>query len=524
MCTRYRFLLQAVRKEGRRLMVRKLCLISICSAIACLVVLGTAISASAQPTLSFQYVIPQFTGNAGSELILSNLSGVLASVEVTFRNSAQAADAFITVAPGTQQRLTAASFALSSFQGSVIVKSSSPLYVLAKLSAAGGFETVAPAASSDSLIVPFSQGTTGDMMVTVFNGDSSQASAVFLPVAADGSVLGEVAVTIPALGTVTQDIAAVFPQPGFGPSHDISHVVIRVPTSVLGPKHNVFVQAEMLSFSDPAEGILIPRADFSAVTAVPASAGVLSGTIPFFVQGGDYVTELQFINTSSTAGAVTVTAFGLDGNIVPGTAAQTIAVPANGAFRRSVQDIFSLSSGINTGSIVFQSTTPVVSAEAIASVSQSGFVVIPAGPAPATNFVFSIRDFNPQFFIGMAFLNPSGSTANVTLRYMSDGGSAISSTSLTVGPSMETARVLTDLMPEALTAGFIHVSSDVPIIMTALENAVDNSSFGALPAMHSQPDYTPPNPTRFLISGAVRHNGVPFPGATAQLSGCHLSR
>ena len=68
------------------------------------------------------------------------------------------------------------------------------------------------------------------------------------------------------------------------------------------------------------------------------------------------------------------------------------------------------------GSIAFQSTTPVVSVEAIASVSQGGFVVVPAGPAPATNFVYSIRDFDPQLFTGLTFLNPGGSPANVTLR------------------------------------------------------------------------------------------------------------
>src|SRR5438045_3730877 len=121
-------------------MVRKLSLISICSAIACLAITAMAISASAQTSLSFQYVIPRFSSNAGSELIISNLSGVLASLEVTFRDSGQtpAADTFTTIAPGTQRRLTAASFALSSFQGTVIVNSSTPLSVLAKLAAAGG--------------------------------------------------------------------------------------------------------------------------------------------------------------------------------------------------------------------------------------------------------------------------------------------------------------------------------------------------------------------------------------------------
>src|SRR5204863_1858362 len=128
---------------------------------------------------------------------------------------------------------------------------------------------------------------------------------------------------------------------------------------------------------------------------------------------------------------VTATALGFDGNAVPGTAATSVVVPANGAVRHSVRTIFNLGEGTIVGSVVFQSTAPVIAAEAIASVSQSGFVVLPVGPQRNTNFVFSVPDSNLQSFLGLALLNPSTSTANLTVQEISDAGAAISSTTLT---------------------------------------------------------------------------------------------
>src|SRR5438067_11515786 len=128
-------------------MFRRFCLVSLCSVIAWVALLATAIPVLPQSTPTFQYVIPRFSSNAGSELVLSNLSGVLASPEVAFRDTAHGigVGAFISIAPGTQQRLSAASFALSSFEGSVVVTSAVPLTVTSTLSAAVGFETVGPA-------------------------------------------------------------------------------------------------------------------------------------------------------------------------------------------------------------------------------------------------------------------------------------------------------------------------------------------------------------------------------------------
>src|SRR5437016_5197011 len=468
-----------------------------CSLVATVAILATAIPVSTQTTGSFQYVIPHFNSNSGSELILSNLSSVLASAKVTFRNSeqAQVADAGINIPAGAQLRLTAGSLALSSFDGTVIVVSSNRLSVIATLSTGSGFESAVPATSGTDLIIPFSQGTTGRMKATIYNPDDRSTSVVILPIAPDGTVLGNAAPTVAALGTLKLDIATLFPQPSTGPLRDISHLLIRVPKSVLGPDHRVLVQAEMINFSDAVEGIVVPHSDFSAVTAVPVSTAVLSGTIPFFVHGGDYLTELQFVNTSSDAGTVTLTARDIDGNLVPGTPVATVALPANGAARRSVQRVFNLGVGTTLGSIVFQSTTPVIAAEAIASANQSGFVVIPAGPQPDTNFVFSVRDFNPQVFIGLVFLNPSSSIANLMLQYVSDAGAIISSTTLTVDPSTQGMRTLANLFSGARSAGFVYVSSDVPIIATALHVAVDNSVLGNLAAMHSQPDYAGPSST-----------------------------
>ena len=83
-------------------MDRRIYIGSFCSLVATVAILATAIPVSTQTTGSFQSVIPHFNSNSGSELILSNLSSVLASAKVTFRNSeqAQVADAGINIPAG----------------------------------------------------------------------------------------------------------------------------------------------------------------------------------------------------------------------------------------------------------------------------------------------------------------------------------------------------------------------------------------------------------------------------------------
>ena len=519
-------------------MVRKLWFTAICVGIAYVLVLAGAIRISAQTSQSFQYVIPHFSSSAGSQLILSNLSGANINPEVALRDSGtgQVADTFITIGAGTQQRLTSASFALNSFDGSVVVTSRVRLSVMATVASGSAFETVrAFETVIDSgnpgiigmtdAIVPFSQGTTGRMRLTLFNPNASQTSVVITPVRSDGVLMGSIQVNIPALGTMKQDLTSLFPQPISGP-RDMSHVLIHVASAIFSSGRGIFAEGEMLNFSDANEGIPAPRSDFSAVNAVAVSDAVGTGTIPFFNEGADYATELQLINTSSAAAAtVTLTAYGLDGNVVPGTTAASISVPPNGSVRRNVQNIFNFGGQATSGHIAFQSTTGIIAAEAIAGISRTSFVVTGAGPQPDTTFIFSVRDYNPQFFTGFSFLNPGQSAAHLTLRYLSDDGTPNSLLTLTLdpfdpsNPTAQSVSLLANLIPEAHSAGFVHVSSDIPIIATALEGAIDNSVLAALPAMSSAQSYTPPDPTTSPISGTVRSNGAPLAGATIQLTG-----
>jgi hypothetical protein len=531
--------------EGRQVMVRKLCTILGCGVVTSAVVLALTIGISAQNT-TYEYVIPHFSGNAGSELLISNLSGNTntANPDISLRDSGsgQLAETVVAVPPGTQQRLTAGSFGLSGFDGSVVVKSAVPLGVTATVAAGPGvYETVAALGGaltssnqavgfSDS-IIPFAQGTTGQMRLTVFNPNNNQVNVVVTAVAAGGlipssgggPVLGGnnsngIQAAIPAFGTFKQDIG--------GDPRDIAYLLIHVSASIFGSPSGVFAQAEMINFSDPAQGISFPASDFSAVRALPLSDATKNGTIAYFSQSGNFVTELEFVNTSSTAGAVSLTGFDLLGNTVTGRIPN---VPANGAARQNIQTIFGGNAPVE-GSITFNSTTPVIATELITDVRQGGFVLMPLGPQPDFNFVFSVRNFDPQFFLRLNLLDlPGQPAATITLRYVSDDGTPNSIATFTLDPSdtvtpaQEATALLGNLMPEAQRAGFIHISSSQKIIATAFEGAMDNSMLAALPAIHPDASYTPPDPTTYLISGTVLHvtpafpNGKPLPGASVPL-------
>src|SRR5215471_17801509 len=68
---------------------------------------------------NFRYVFPVFNSQTRSELILSNLSSTAVTADVTLLDSNTSTIA-VNVAAGSQQRLTAKSFGLSSFSGSVV--------------------------------------------------------------------------------------------------------------------------------------------------------------------------------------------------------------------------------------------------------------------------------------------------------------------------------------------------------------------------------------------------------------------
>ncbi len=501
-------------------MFRNLHLVIGSSLVACFLSLNIPIAANAQSTQGFHYVIPRFTGTAGSELMITNLSARLVSAEVTLleAGTSKSVAALIPIQAGTHARLTAASFALSSFDGTVVVDSSAPLSVSATLAGPGGLETVSPASSSTNLIVPFAHGTNGSMKLIIFNEEPTSTTVVISALAPDGSTIGSVQRVVPSLTTLIESVSGIFPL-GFGRVEDFSHLQIRTASNVFGGERRIYAQAESTGYLNTSEGIVIPVTDFAVVTAVPRSAGILSAVIPFFVHGGDYVSILQLVNASDVSGSVTLTAVKPDGNPIEGTAAATVEVPANGAVRKGVQNLFTLPSGTTVGSIRLQSTVPVIPTEAVGGAVQGAFALVGFPIEAGTGVAFNTRDANDQFFTGFTLLNSGSNPARVTVRNISDSGEANSRLLMTIDPFTSVTRTLVELLPEARKAGFIHISSDVPIVASALEGRVDNASLSNLVALRSQPDYVPPDPTKFLVTGTVRHLGAPLPGARIQLSG-----
>src|SRR3954468_20523556 len=148
-----------------------------CSLTVSLMILGLVNSTFAQTaTGNFRYAFPLFSSQGRSELILNNLSAKVVTAEVTLldSNTSTFADAFLMFPAGTQQRLTAASFGLSSFSGSVLVNASNAISAVATVAdSSGNFETVSPAFGADVVIVPFGPDTDGNMDLRLFNPQST---------------------------------------------------------------------------------------------------------------------------------------------------------------------------------------------------------------------------------------------------------------------------------------------------------------------------------------------------------------
>jgi carboxypeptidase family protein len=496
-----------------------------------MVVLGSRLFAQL-PTGNFQYVFPIFNSQTGSELILNNMSSTGMTVEVTLLNSSTNifADGSVNVAAGSQQRLTAASFGLSSFSGSAVVTATRPLSVLATLGdSSGNFETVAPVSSGDVLIVPFGPDTDGSMAVTTFNPQSAASSVFLLVVAPDGSTLGSGQVVVPALGTISTGINALVsqttstplnalsPHPGSTQQREISHVVVRTVSNVFGSSRAVTAMGTVNGFSDNAQGVVGPHFDTALVPGLPTSGGSMKAVFPLFVQGGDYSTLVQIINSTNVSTSASLMITGADGQPLS-TSPAVVQIPANGSVRVGLSTLFSLPSGMQMGSLEVDSTTPLISSVALASVAQNGIFVMQPAEQANTNFAYRTRAADPQFFLGLAFRNTSATAANLTLVNIPDDGSGISSASWTIPPSALGSKSMSELLAPR-SAGFVYVTSDVPLIAQALEGRVDDSMLAGLPAMHSQSDYQAPSVTVFAITGAVLHNGKPLAGATVQLTG-----
>src|SRR5436190_5835126 len=120
--------------------MHRLTSITIRTFVMCAAFVASATPVLAQTAQSFRYVFPKFNSNAGTELIVANLSSRVATPEITMVdvNTNTFADVFVNIQAGTQARFSSRTLGLSAFNGSVFVTSSVPLSVVATIVKSNG--------------------------------------------------------------------------------------------------------------------------------------------------------------------------------------------------------------------------------------------------------------------------------------------------------------------------------------------------------------------------------------------------
>src|SRR5207244_4587557 len=138
--------------------------------------------------------------------------------------------------------------------------------------------------------------------------------------------------------------------------------------------------------------------------------------------------------------------------------------------------------------------------------------------AAQTTFSLQLRGTGREFFTGLSLLNPNNSDAHVTLAFVLDQGTTLSTIPITVAHGREQISALSDLFPEAVGNGYILVNSDVPIVLVGLDGRSDDSALATRIPVYASSSFAPPPQQSYLIVGTVRdqstgingqHIGVP---------------
>src|SRR5215475_3598087 len=109
----------------------------------------------------------------------------------------------------------------------------------------------------------------------------------------------------------------------------------------------------------------------------------------------------------------------------------------------------------------------------------------------------------------MSFTNPSSSSdAHVSMTFLLDSGTTISSTALTVPHGQQKIGTLADLFPKAMGNGYIIVNSDQPILFAGMDGRSDNSALAPRFPEYASTAFVPPLQQNFLITGTVRDQNV----------------
>ena len=477
----------------------------------------------------YTYAFPKVGSAGNSGFIFANLGDQPTRFDGTFYSADGKTTQFVYFEgqPGIVARVSAddlKNLGVSDFSGGVVFNSTFPMSITASIGDpnSSNFENINPATRANRLVLPFSQGTFGEYEISVFNAENGNTSIIVAAIDPTGATLGTAQRTLPPHGSIRETLTGMIPgviQAGTGIRRDVSHVLVFTPANILGADRQLYAVASLSSYANGAEGV-IGRLDTGIVNAVPSDSASFASTIPYFVQGGAYFSMVQVINNSSSGNFVTLTARDENGNLLAASRnPATFGVAAGGSIRLNINNIFNFTDLAVAGFVTVTSTTPTIVTSAIGTNAQRGFELSPTVASGETNIVFPTRNLGREYYDGYALRNPNAFNATVTLRYILDGGIAVSRFTRTLQAGGALIRTLIELFPEATANGFVLVQSDLPILSEAITGRVDGTELTRIPPMRIQPGYRVPDVQRFIVTGRITHNGSPLVGAGIQLTG-----
>jgi hypothetical protein len=479
-----------------------------------LILAGFSLTGFAQ---GFSYVFPGITTN--NQITIGNINTQPASVIIDFYDTSGKINSVpVDLAPGQQTRANPATVSLTNFTGSVVITSSLPLAASAdQFEGATAFDFFYPSQMGTNLIIPFLPVSDASADVNVFNPGPNQAEVKVALVQSDGSHTQTRIATIDPLHTSTISLSA---------TANVSYAVVTT-ENILRPLSPVAASAVIRNFNTGVSGA-VPRTDIAIVPAVLNSGFSKTSEVPFFTQGPDYFSLVQIINMSSVQQTLLVSAKQADGTPVPGTNnPASIVLPGYGSIRQEMATMFGSTStsffATGTISATSQGTrdihgnptggpaAPVTLAVAMGNISEPSFaVMLPA--AAQTQFALQLRGTDRGFFTGLSLLNENSSDAHVSLTFVLDQATNLSTIGITVPHGRQLIGTLADLFPEAVGNGYILVRSDVPITLVGLDGRSDNSALAPRIPVYSSASFTPPPQQSNLIVGTVRDTNIGING------------
>src|SRR5262249_25690267 len=115
-----------------------------------------------------------------------------------------------------------------------------------------------------------------------------------------------------------------------------------------------------------------------------------------------------------------------------------------------------------------------------------------------------LRGTDRGFFSGLSILNNGSADAHLSMTFVLDQGTNISTVSLTVPKGKQQIGTLADLFPEAVGNGYILVTSDTPVEFVGLDGRQDNSALATRIPVYAASNFTPSPQESLLIAGTVR--------------------